>query len=84
MRRTYDDLARRDVWTPRDVSVYLGCDYKSGLKFVKELRHIRIGRRYLVSRSVVLNEIGLGLNDRPLGANRSEASRSVSTNYQRG
>ena len=66
MRKLEGDLSDRDLWTPRDLSLFLGVDYKTALGVIKRLRHLRTGRRYLVSRSVVLRELGLDGSGVPL------------------
>ena len=69
MRRLEGHLMDRDLWTPTEVSEILAVDYKSSLALIKRLRHLRIGRRYLSSRSVVLHELCLDSSGRPLPKN---------------
>ena len=60
MRVLTDDLAQLDIWTPADVAAFTGTNIKTALGLVRRLPHLRAGRKYLVARTVVLAEFGLG------------------------
>lgn len=66
MRRLEGELSDRDLWTPDDLSLFLGVDYKTSLALIKRLRHLKVGRRYLISRVLVLYELGLDKSGKPL------------------
>lgn len=65
MRVLTNDLAELDIWTPADVAAFTGTNIKTALDLVRRLPHIRAGRRYLVARVVVLNELGLSPDGSP-------------------
>ena len=66
MRKVKGDLMERDLWTPTDLSWWLRCDYKTALSHVKSVRHVRVGRRYLVSRSLIFRQFGLDSHGEPM------------------
>ena len=66
MMKLEGDLMERDLWTPADLSRWLGCDYKSALSHLKRVRHVRLGRRYLVSRALILRQFGLDSQGEPM------------------
>ena len=68
MRTLTPTLHHQDVWTPSDVATFAGIDIKTALKLVRSLPHLRAGRRYFVARAVVLNQLGLDPDGRPVGA----------------
>jgi hypothetical protein len=61
-------LMALDVWTPGDIAEFAGIEYKAALKTARRLPHLRNGRRYLVARVVVLQELGLDQEGRPIGS----------------
>lgn len=61
MRILNDRLRSIDVWCPRDISEFLGINYKTALSVAKSLRHIHTGGKYFVARVVVLEALGLDI-----------------------